>query len=89
MYSTFATRVWKKVLWNKGTDYTFTDHCSWLFMSSPNVCVEREEIDESQHRNRTGENSGTDSDVDGGSILGSFQFSSCQQTDTKYMCTTK
>lgn len=57
--------------------------------SSPNVCVEREEIDESQHRNRTGENSGTDSDEEGGSIFGSFQFSSCQQTDVKYTCTTK
>jgi len=57
--------------------------------SSPNVCVEREEIDESQHRNHTGENTGTDSDEEGGSIFGSFQFSSCQQTDIKYMCTTK
>jgi hypothetical protein len=31
-------------------------------MSRPNVCVEREEIDESQHHNRTVETSGTDSD---------------------------
>jgi hypothetical protein len=58
-------------------------------MSSPNVCVEREEIDESQHHNRTGENSAKDRDEEEGSIFGSFQFSSCQQTDVKYTCTTK
>ncbi|XP_023708109.1 transforming growth factor-beta-induced protein ig-h3, partial [Cryptotermes secundus] len=55
----------------------------------PNVCVEREEIDESQHHNRTGETSNTDSDEEEGGVFGSFQFSSCQQTDIKYTCTTK
>jgi hypothetical protein len=50
--------------------------------------VEREEIDESQHLNRTGEAFGADGDDEGG-LFGSFQFSSCQQTDIKYTCTTK
>jgi hypothetical protein len=51
--------------------------------------VEREEIDESQHLNHTSETSGTDGDDDEGGLFGSFQFSSCQQTDVKYTCTTK
>lgn len=54
------------------------------------MCVEREEIDESQYHNRTDELSGVDSDDDDeGGVFGSFQFSSCQQTDVKYTCTTK
>jgi hypothetical protein len=67
---------------------TFTNMC-WLFMTRPNVCVEREEIDESQHHNHTRETSDMDSDDEEGGVFGSFQFSSCQQTDTKYTCTTK
>ncbi|KDR10948.1 transforming growth factor-beta-induced protein ig-h3-like [Zootermopsis nevadensis] len=55
----------------------------------PNVCVEREEIDESQHLNHTDETSGTNGDDEEGGLFGSFQFSSCQQTDVKYTCTTK
>ncbi|XP_063232448.1 transforming growth factor-beta-induced protein ig-h3-like [Bacillus rossius redtenbacheri] len=47
----------------------------------PNVCVEREEVDESLHKN--------DTSADEGGLFGSFQFSSCQQTDSKYICTTK
>lgn len=52
----------------------------------PNVCVEREEIDESQHHNRTED---AESEDEEGGVFGSFQFSSCQQTDIKYTCTTK
>lgn len=53
------------------------------------MCVEREEIDESRHLNRTDETPGTDGDDEEGGLFGSFQFSSCQQTDVKYTCTTK
>ncbi|XP_066999275.2 transforming growth factor-beta-induced protein ig-h3 [Anabrus simplex] len=51
-----------------------------VWWKGPHVCMEREEIDENQHKN----------DTDGDdNIFGNFHFSSCQQTDTKYVCTSK
>ncbi|GLH05934.1 Spermatophylax protein 12 [Gryllus bimaculatus] len=55
------------------------------FFGIPNVCVEREEIDESTHRNNS---KGEDGD-DAAAIFGSFHFSSCQQTPISYVCRTK
>lgn len=50
----------------------------------PNVCVEREEIDESTNSSNSSEANG-----DASSLFGSFHFSSCQQTPVSYVCRTK
>ena len=47
--------------------------------------MEREEIDENKHQNSTAE----EGDEEEGGVFGSFQFSSCQQSERKYTCTTK
>lgn len=88
MYFLFLKYLEENVVLAVTPNYDISDQDWYYTFFRPNVCVEREEIDESQHLNRTGEAFGADGDDEGG-LFGSFQFSSCQQTDIKYTCTTK
>ncbi|KAJ9584000.1 hypothetical protein L9F63_021652, partial [Diploptera punctata] len=68
----FFDGFWENILWWKG----------------PNVCVEREQIDDNTHQNKTKVKIEDDDDAQHEkTIFGSFN--TCEQTDYEYRCTSK